>query len=548
VAGGKMVFANSTLGWFHILMIGALFTGLFSGVQAVFLSSRFLPALKYLRQKMDLFADQSSASLLHTVRTRELYDLVQMAESNEAHFRELAQANSRYAATISAMRRGVEEIANGNLLVDIPEELRETTFFKVFQKMTVAIQNVICHARDDVYHLADTRAKAAMLSQQGIQNAEGETRAIDTIASSMHQMMDNLGTMIKNIHLQTDSLDQTVAALDELVVSGEQINATIDRLATASKETAYAVDEIHGFMEEIEHHAQSSAEISGNVSTQVSDGLHSVAAVIEGIETIKSTVQDVAAAIQRLGEESKRIGEILEVINDVAEQTNLLALNASIIAAQAGEHGRGFSVVAGEIKELAERTRTSTEEIADIIGSVQAKVTQGMTTMQSCLKAVDGGVGLANESGNMLKKIVRGIQASRKMISTMASATVTQTENSLQLKAFTEEMRTILTDVYTTLTKQAQGTARLTEDMQSLKQMTRQIDQMAAIQLQEADTLVQDMEHVQNLVKSHSRIVDQFVQFPEELGELEGHLVEHLGQFFVTSEQLSRDFDPNRPT
>jgi methyl-accepting chemotaxis protein len=225
-----------------------------------------------------------------------------------------------------------------------------------------------------------------------------------------------------------------------------------------------------------------------------------------------------------------------------------LALNASIIAAQAGEHGRGFSVVAGEIKELAERTRTSTEEIADIVGSVQAEVTQGMTTMQSCLKAVDGGVNLANESGNMLKKIVRGIQASRKMISTMASAIVTQTENSLQLKAFTEEMGTILTDVYTTVTKQAQGTTRLAEGMQSLKQTTLQVDQMAASQLQEADTLIQDMEHVQSLVKSHSQMFHQFVQFPEELGELERHLVEHLGQFFVTSQRLPRDFDPNRPT
>lgn len=236
------------------------------------------------------------------------------------------------------------------------------------------------------------------------------------------------------------------------------------------------------------------------------------------------------------------------MINDVAEQTNLLALNASIIAAQAGEHGRGFSVVAGEIKELAERTRTSTEEIADIVGAVQAEVTQGMTAMQSCLKAVDGGVDLANASGNMLKKIVRGIQASRKMISTMASATVTQTENSSQLKAFTEEMSAILTDVYATITKQAQGTTRLTKGMQSLKHTALQIDQMAAIQLQEADTLVQEMAHVQNLVKNNSQMFHQFVQFPEALGELESHLVEHLGQFFVTSQKVPRDFDPNRPT
>ena len=117
------------------------------------------------------------------------------------------------------------------------------------------------------------------------------------------------------------------------------MNATINQLSSASQEVAFAGDEIHGFMQEIEHHAQSSAEISGNVSEQAKEGLHAVAAVIEGIQTIKETVQEAAGAIQRLGNESGRIGEILEVINDVAEQTNLLALNAAIIAAQGRRTG-----------------------------------------------------------------------------------------------------------------------------------------------------------------------------------------------------------------
>src|SRR5437870_7745307 len=120
---------------------------------------------------------------------------------------------------------------------------------------------------------------------------------------------------------------------------------------------------------------------------------------IEGMEQIRQSVVASNAVVSRLGERSLAIGRILNVIEDIAEQTNLLALNAAILAAQAGEHGRGFSVVASEIRELSERTAASTREIAGLIQSVQSEVANALASMSEGTKLVEHGVTLSHQAG-----------------------------------------------------------------------------------------------------------------------------------------------------
>lgn len=573
VTGSVKLFGINSLGWSQILLLGGVFTLLFSIAHQGFLAFGILPSVERLKQIANLFHGERPSSTLPTIHTREFYELAQMLESNTSYFRELAQTShdvlqkggrqtvtprseadvvgkafQEQINTMNALEEYIREITKGNLVVEIPKELNETTPLKVFRVMTLEIRQSISKIRHEVNNIANVSEKVAAMSQQGSRNAEMETQAIESIASSIHQMAENLRGVMQNINLQTTSLDETFTAIAEMLSSVEEINSIIHSLSSASDEMSRSVDEIHGFMQEIEGHAQSSVEISGNVSDQAKEGFHAVAAVSEGIQTIKTTVQDAATAIQRLGKESGRIGEILEVINGVAEQTNLLALNASIIAAQAGEHGRGFSVVASEIKELADRTRVSTKEIADIIRSVQAEVAQGMDVIQSCLVAVDEGVELANQSGEVLKKIVQGIQASRKMVSTMASATVTQTENSQQLKAAAQEVTTNLAELQSTAKSQADRSTQLAEVTNFLKNVTQQIDQSAVEQLQATDAIVHSIEQIQKFINSSSRMMYILTQASKELRLFENSLVERIGRFFVSPRRFPRNFDQNLPT
>lgn len=572
ILGGMKVFHITTCTRTHLLWVLLVFTGVASIAHGLFIVLGIRPSLCRLAQMADWQSHEPASHVRQRFYTYELHELANLLESNKNYVSEIARASAqlleqgvsqamssqsatdrlgitfqRYAQVITILESTLQQLIRGNLRLQISKE-EEVKVLQSLRVMIIKIRRIIKNIRHEVGCIANTSSLVAAIAQQGLRHADLEDQEITHIARSIHAVAENLRTIMEYMNLQTRSLDDTFTAIEGMLTSIEDVNTTVHQLSSASQEMSNSVDEIHTFMQEIEHHAQSAAEISGNVSEQAKEGLHAVAVVIEGIQTIKTTVQDAAATIQRLGNESGRIGEILEVINDVAEQTNLLALNAAIIAAQAGEQGRGFSVVADEIKELAERTRTSTKEIAEIIGSVRSEVQAGMEAMQSCLVAVDKGVELANQSGDALKTIVRGIQASRKMIATMASATVTQTESSEQLKIVVKEMNRQLLDLHATINNQVEGNSRMAELTRSLRQITQQIEQSAVIQLQETDSIVQTIEHIQPIVIGSSKMTRLFAQSSIEIGKFESHIVESLGQFFISPQVLPPDFDPHCPT
>jgi len=133
---------------------------------------------------------------------------------------------------------------------------------------------------------------------------------------------------------------------------------------------------------------------------------------VEGMEQIQDSFNGIESIISNLSEKSESIGEVVKVIESVVEQTNLLALNAAIISSQAGEHGRAFSVVAEEVRSLAERTATSTREIAGLIESVQGGVLDAVTAMGQGATRVERGVELSNEAGHILREIGESAQQS----------------------------------------------------------------------------------------------------------------------------------------
>jgi hypothetical protein len=140
-------------------------------------------------------------------------------------------------------------------------------------------------------------------------------------------------------------------------------------------------------------------------------------------EAIIATVKDAASAVEDLGRWSQEVGKIVEVIRDIADETNLLALNAAIIAAQSGEHGKAFGVVAEEIRGLAERTSSSTKEISDLVKSVQANVADVVTGMKRSLQRVERGEILTRNAGMVLEKVFESFESSRSMAKQIATST-----------------------------------------------------------------------------------------------------------------------------
>jgi methyl-accepting chemotaxis protein len=164
---------------------------------------------------------------------------------------------------------------------------------------------------------------------------------------------------------------------------------------------------------------------------------------VKEIEAIAKMTDDSSRLIYSLGGRSTQIGEIISVINDIADQTNLLALNAAIEAARAGEAGRGFAVVADEVKKLAERTANSTSEIGGMIKSIQEEVKQTVSSMESVTKQVGIGVELSAQAGNVLGNIVAGVDELNSMVHQIASATEEMAATSEEISKDIESIASI---------------------------------------------------------------------------------------------------------
>lgn len=569
---GLRIAGHLSVSWLSLISIVGICTLILTGFHFFLYSHWIGSPLSRLRQLLDAPLGAHDAgqtfiqlaeiyALEQTIHTRqqELYTLLKTSqaflesgtlpeETTSLPNNDLNPIMLRYMHTLAGMSHYIGVLIDGQLYCDIPDSIAHTAFGQALRIMTHELRDVIADLRKETSQLSAASAKVAAMAQQGSRNAITATREVENISSSIHEVAGNLREVLQNIRRQADSLDQTFTDIQDLLTSTEHINSSVELLSASAEATSRSIHEIHEFMQKIDQHAHSLAGISETVSAEAKEGGMAVGTVIEGIQTIKLTVEDAALAIRRLGDESGRIGEILEVINGVAGQTNLLALNASIIAAQAGEHGRGFSVVADEIKDLADRTKTSTQEIGDIIHALQNEVRQGTMAMQRCLEAVDDGVVLANQSGEILSTIVESIQGALEMAASLADATVTQTRNSEQVHLATEQITQKIGDLYATATQQGQDSTHLAEMANILKDVTQHIELSANTQLQATDAIVNSIEEIQDLVRRNAEIAHDLETSSEELGGLESNLAENMGRFLISPPPLPEKFDVSQPT
>src|SRR5439155_829713 len=219
------------------------------------------------------------------------------------------------------------------------------------------------------------------------------------------QMTATNDEVAENIGELASSVRETVSSIEEMTYSIKEVAKDVDALSLTAEETSSSMNQMDVSIDQVQSNAKATARLSEEVATDAERGAESILKTIGEIYRIKESSQEAVAVISNLGSRIEAIGQILSVIDDVAEQTNLLALNAAILAAQSGEHGKGFAVVADEIKDLAERTGSSTKEIAEVIRSVQEESKNAVAAMDRGVKNVEEGVQLGQDAESALKKI-----------------------------------------------------------------------------------------------------------------------------------------------
>ncbi len=242
----------------------------------------------------------------------------------------------------------------------------------------------------------------------------------DSLLGALKEMVEHLKKIVEEIRTAAESL---ASGSQQLSASSEEISRTmmgqterVSQIATSSEEMTQTVEDVAKNASQIAMSASTAAELARSGGAIVDRS----AAEMNSIE---QTVNRSAGIMRGLGSRSEQIGEIVSVINDIADQTNLLALNAAIEAARAGEQGRGFAVVADEVRKLAERTAKATAEIGSMIKSIQGDVGGAVVSMDGVKKQVDDEVAFAVQAGESLQRIVKSVDELHLVIQQIASST-----------------------------------------------------------------------------------------------------------------------------
>ncbi|HEX7707195.1 MAG TPA: methyl-accepting chemotaxis protein [Thermoanaerobaculia bacterium] len=360
---------------------------------------------------------------------------------------------------------------------------------------------------DSLVGNAHEQSGMAVQSATALQSVRSEAQSVleqvDRVAASTYdaaqrstELRASFGEVARRMDELFQSVEKISSAATEIDASARETAGQTSRLESIGTDVLAFVAEMEATVEQITRTADSTTELSKLVRDNALDGRAAVEATVEGIRTAQDSTRRTAGAFDSLQKSLGQIDQILLFIDEVTNRTNLLSLNAGIIAAQAGANDFGFSVIADEIRQLADRTRTATKEIAGIIKAVQPVARQALGAIDEGVQSVDRTVGLAQDAATALDTILGSADRSLEMTESISRAIAEQSKASRHLHSVTAGMSDNLSQMRRAAEGQADATRMLASESERVSGIALQVKRATDEQTASTNGIASAMEHV----------------------------------------------------
>jgi methyl-accepting chemotaxis protein len=317
-----------------------------------------------------------------------------------------------------------------------------------------------------------------VFSSASIRVAEGDLRVKvtprsnhDRLGLAFSQMLDNLRQMIRKIELSASDL---VSATTSIGRNSVDIAAGAKTQADEVRQVSAAVEQMAASAIETSNNTSSAAKIAEKASSVAGEGAGSVDETIDGMQRIQSQVTESSKTIRELAESTERISDIVAMIDEISNQTNLLALNAAIEAARAGEQGRGFAVVADEVRKLADKTGQATSQIVEMISQIRTQSSSAVSAMGSMVSQVDSGKNLVARAGESLSQLVSMVEQVSRNIQQIAAAAQEQSVAAEEISRNVDHISVSTEGTVTHIQSSKETCARLSRQAEDLNALVQQ--------------------------------------------------------------------------